>query len=163
MGSPSIPTSVKPKMSYALAALLVYTVGVKCRGLNKKEYYAPEHMFSLSENMLNKLMGSNEPTPSNAKAVTGSGSGGKNSSSSASVSSAGVVVKGSGNGLWMVDMIKHTRGHLVRVYPKGTRVSSTNYEPGRFWAVGAQLVALNWQTFGGFSSLFRRLKTGRLT
>lgn len=39
----------KVLMSAALASLLVYTVGVKCRGLNKKETYAVEHMFSLSE------------------------------------------------------------------------------------------------------------------
>ena len=48
----------------------------------------------------------------------------------------------------MGDMIKHTRTHLVRTYPKGTRLSSTNYEPHRFWAGGMQLVAINWQTFG---------------
>ncbi|KAF6757913.1 phosphoinositide-specific phospholipase C [Ephemerocybe angulata] len=96
----------KPKMSLALVALLVYTVGVKCRGLNKKEHYAPEHMFSLSETMTNKMIK-----------------------------------------VGMMDLIKHTRSHLVRIYPKGTRVSSSNYEPHRFWATGAQLVALNWQTF----------------
>jgi len=36
-------------MSSSLASLLVYTVGVKHRGLNKKESYAVEHMISLSE------------------------------------------------------------------------------------------------------------------
>lgn len=94
-------------MSLELLALLVYTVGVKCRGINKKEEYAPEHMFSLSENMANKML------------KTG-----------------------------MFDLIKHARTHLVRIYPKGLRLSSTNYEPHRFWSAGAQLVALNWQTFG---------------
>ncbi|KAF9001131.1 PLC-like phosphodiesterase [Cyathus striatus] len=39
----------------------------------------------------------------------------------------------------MSDLIRHTQG---------TRVSSSNYEPHRFWAAGAQVVALNWQTFG---------------
>ncbi|KAH9474534.1 1-phosphatidylinositol 4,5-bisphosphate phosphodiesterase 1 [Psilocybe cubensis] len=96
----------KPKMSFALLALLVYTVGVKWRGINKKEEYAPEHMFSLSENMANKILRF---------------------------------------GMW--DLIKHTKTHLVRTYPKGTRLSSTNYQPHRFWASGAQLVAINWQTF----------------
>lgn len=47
----------------------------------------------------------------------------------------------------MMDLVKHTRTHMVRIYPKGTRVSSTNYEPHRFWCAGAQLVAMNWQTF----------------
>ena len=36
-------------MSPHLIPLLVYTVGVKCRGINKKEVYGPEEMFSLSE------------------------------------------------------------------------------------------------------------------
>ncbi|KAJ7661098.1 PLC-like phosphodiesterase [Mycena rosella] len=78
-----------PKMSAALLPLLVYTVGVKYRGINKKEVYAPQHMFSLSE---------------------------------------------------------HTRGHLVRMYPKGMRLRSSNYLPHSYWAAGAQLVAINWQT-----------------
>ena len=94
-------------MSMELVSLLVYTVGVKCRGLNKKEEYAPEHMFSLSENTANRFL--------------------KQA---------------------MFDLIKHNRTHLVRTYPKGTRIGSTNYEPHRFWSAGCQLVALNWQTFG---------------
>lgn len=101
------PLRVKSKISSSLLNLLVYTVGVKCRGINKKEEYAPEHMFSLSENAANKMLRFN---------------------------------------MW--DLIKHTKSHLVRIYPKGTRVSSTNYEPHKFWATGAQLVALNWQTPG---------------
>jgi hypothetical protein len=35
--------------------------------------------------------------------------------------------------------------HLVRVYPKGVRVDSSNFDPGRFWALGCQLTALNYQ------------------
>ncbi|KAF8077564.1 hypothetical protein FPV67DRAFT_1684022 [Lyophyllum atratum] len=103
----STPSTAKPKMSLRLLALLVYTVGVKCRGINKKEVYAPEHMFSLSETVANRMLKS----------------GG------------------------MPDLIKHCRTHLVRVYPKGMRLSSTNYEPHRYWSAGAQLVAMNWQTF----------------
>ena len=97
----------KVRMSAALVALLVYTVGVKCRGINKKEHYAPEHMFSLSETTMNKILKQGA-----------------------------------------ADLIKHNKTHLVRTYPKGTRVSSTNYLPHRYWAAGAQLVAINWQTFG---------------
>ena len=94
-------------MSLSLVALLVYTVGVKCRGINKKEVYAPEHLFSLSENTTNRIMKQG-----------------------------------------MLDLIKHNRTHLVRIYPKGTRIGSTNFEPHRFWSSGCQLVAINWQTFG---------------
>jgi phosphatidylinositol phospholipase C delta len=98
---------LKPKMSRSLADLLIYTVGVKFRGLNKKERYGVEQMFSLSEKTANK------------------------------------VVKENAMGL-----VKHCRTNLVRLYPNGTRVTSTNYEPGRYWAAGVQLVALNWQTIG---------------
>ncbi|KAI0701985.1 PLC-like phosphodiesterase [Cytidiella melzeri] len=50
------PETTKVRMSVELVALLVYTVGVKCRGLNKKEVYAPEHVFSLSESTANKIL-----------------------------------------------------------------------------------------------------------
>ncbi|KAG5640769.1 hypothetical protein DXG03_007249 [Asterophora parasitica] len=101
-------SAAKPRMSPALLSLLVYTVGVKCRGINKKEFYAPEHMFSLSETTANRML-------KNAGGIT--------------------------------DLIKHCRTRLVRVYPKGTRIGSTNFDPHRFWSAGAQLVAINWQTF----------------
>jgi len=108
--SPSNPTpkpdKVKARMSSSLVSMLVYTVGVKCRGINKKEQYAPVHVFSLSENTANRMF------------------------------------KRDG----MLDLVKHNRTHVVRVYPKGTRVRSTNYEPHRYWSAGVQLVALNWQT-----------------
>ncbi|KAI6043696.1 PLC-like phosphodiesterase [Pisolithus marmoratus] len=109
IAEPSIKSEkqdTKVKMSAALVALLVYTISAKCRGINKKENYASEHVFSLSENTANKIMKQG-----------------------------------------MVDLIKHNRDHLVRMYPKGLRFSSTNYLPHRYWAAGAQLVALNWQTF----------------
>ena len=42
---------------------------------------------------------------------------------------------------------KHNAKYLMRVYPKGTRISSRNLNPVPFWGVGAQICALNWQTF----------------
>lgn len=107
---PESRTDSKDKISHAIESLLVYTVGVKCRGINKKEHYSPEHMFSLSEKTANK-----------------------------------VIKQG------MMDLIKHNRTHMVRIYPKGLRVNSSNYLPHRYWAAGAQLVAINWQTFGMIS------------
>jgi len=35
---------------------------------------------------------------------------------------------------------------MARVYPKGTRFNSSNYNPVPAWTVGCQLVALNYQT-----------------
>ncbi|KAI6042247.1 PLC-like phosphodiesterase [Pisolithus marmoratus] len=74
--------------------------------ISKKETYAPEHVFSLSENTADKIMKQG-----------------------------------------MMDLIKHNKDHLIGIYPKGLRLNSTNYLPHRYWAAGAQLVALNWQTF----------------
>jgi hypothetical protein len=34
-----------------------------------------------------------------------------------------------------------------RIYPKGSRINSSNYNPQPFWNVGCQLVALNIQTY----------------
>lgn len=45
------------------------------------------------------------------------------------------------------DLIAHCRTHLVRSYPAGTRFTSSNYLPFYYWAVGIQLVSLNWQTY----------------
>ncbi|KAG9103442.1 Phospholipase C [Ceratobasidium sp. 370] len=95
----------KLKMSRSLVDLLIYTVGVKFRGLNKKERYGVEQMFSLSEKTANKVAKENA-----------------------------------------MGLVKHCRSNLVRLYPNGTRVTSTNYDPTRYWAAGVQLVALNWQT-----------------
>ncbi|KAF9444538.1 1-phosphatidylinositol-4,5-bisphosphate phosphodiesterase 1 [Macrolepiota fuliginosa MF-IS2] len=108
--SPPSSDKPKPKMSFRLVSLLVYTVGVKCHGVGPESgvEYQPEYIFSLSENAVNRLM------------------------------------KTSGT---LRALIKHTQKSLVRTYPKGTRVSSTNYEPHRYWAAGAQVVAINWQTF----------------
>lgn len=94
-----------------LAALLVYTVGVKHRGLSKREIYAPEHMVSLSERTAFKYVRDTTARE---------------------------------------DLIKHNRSHLARVYPSMSSIArlhaSANYSPHHIWAVGCQLVALNWQT-----------------
>lgn len=95
-------------MSQKLAKLLVYTVGVKGRGFNKKESYSTTHVVSLSESSLSKLL-RDETTRQ--------------------------------------DFVSHNRTHLVRAYPRGRRLTSTNFVPHHMWAAGIQLVALNWQTF----------------
>jgi phosphatidylinositol phospholipase C delta len=42
----------------------------------------------------------------------------------------------------------HTQRHLLRTYPAGKRLDSSNYDPFLAWGVGAQIVAMNWQTAG---------------
>ncbi|GAA5853659.1 hypothetical protein JCM8547_007400 [Rhodosporidiobolus lusitaniae] len=106
---PPLPT--KPKdmaMSQSLASLLIYTIGVKARGFNKKEKYAPTHVISLGESRVAKMLRDEAARQ---------------------------------------DFVAHNRGHLTRAYPRGRRLTSSNYAPHHMWAAGVQLVALNWQTF----------------
>ncbi|KAL7268175.1 Phospholipase C [Rhizina undulata] len=42
---------------------------------------------------------------------------------------------------------KHNVRYLMRVYPSGFRVNSSNFDPNGFWRRGVQMVALNWQTY----------------
>jgi len=42
---------------------------------------------------------------------------------------------------------RHNMRYLMRVYPNGWRVASTNFDPLRYWRRGVQMVALNWQTY----------------
>ncbi|KAK1793288.1 hypothetical protein P4O66_011676 [Electrophorus voltai] len=42
--------------------------------------------------------------------------------------------------------VEYNKLQLSRIYPKGTRVDSSNYMPQVFWNAGCQLVALNFQT-----------------
>lgn len=106
-GNKSDKATVAPE----LAALLVYTIGVKHRGINKKERYAPEHMISLSEK---------------------------------------TAFKYARDRVLRENLIKHNRNHLTRTYPSMGSLArlhaSANYFPHHLWAVGCQLVSLNWQT-----------------
>ncbi|CAF0747680.1 unnamed protein product [Adineta ricciae] len=45
-----------------------------------------------------------------------------------------------------VDMIAHTETQLVRCYPSGFRVDSSNFNPLHLWTYGIQLAATNYQT-----------------
>jgi phosphatidylinositol phospholipase C, delta len=118
----SLSTSPKLLMAPELLSLLIYTSGVTFRGLGRDHGYTSSQMFSLSENKAKSLI--HNPRQPNTK----------DSLRSSARDSALLV--------------EHTRSHLVRVYPKGTRVDSSNYEPNVFWAMGCQLVTLNWQTVG---------------
>ncbi|XP_044308100.1 1-phosphatidylinositol 4,5-bisphosphate phosphodiesterase zeta-1-like [Varanus komodoensis] len=46
------------------------------------------------------------------------------------------------------EFVLHTVHFITRIYPKGTRTDSSNYDPQEFWNVGCQMVALNFQTPG---------------
>ncbi|XP_047944379.1 phosphoinositide phospholipase C 2-like isoform X1 [Salvia hispanica] len=46
------------------------------------------------------------------------------------------------------DIVRFTQRNLLRVYPKGIRFDSSNYNPLIGWMHGAQMVALNMQGYG---------------
>ncbi|KAK5893986.1 hypothetical protein CesoFtcFv8_010727 [Champsocephalus esox] len=49
------------------------------------------------------------------------------------------------------DFLQYNRKALSRIYPKGQRVESSNYDPYPLWAGGCHMVALNIQTAGTLS------------
>lgn len=46
-----------------------------------------------------------------------------------------------------IDFVSLNKRQFTRIYPKGTRVDSSNYIPQVYWNAGCQMVALNFQTF----------------
>lgn len=46
------------------------------------------------------------------------------------------------------DVVRFTQRNFLRIYPKGTRIRSSNYEPLVGWMHGAQMVAFNMQVSG---------------
>ncbi|KAK9998364.1 hypothetical protein SO802_017967 [Lithocarpus litseifolius] len=49
-----------------------------------------------------------------------------------------------------MDVIRFTQRNILRVYPKGTRLNSSNYNPLIGWMHGAQMVAFNMQGYGKY-------------
>jgi phosphatidylinositol phospholipase C delta len=47
----------------------------------------------------------------------------------------------------------HNLRYMFRVYPKGLRLDSSNFDPNIFWRRGVQMVALNWQTYDRFQQI----------
>uniref|UniRef100_A0A8C3UN92 1-phosphatidylinositol 4,5-bisphosphate phosphodiesterase n=1 Tax=Catharus ustulatus TaxID=91951 RepID=A0A8C3UN92_CATUS len=45
-----------------------------------------------------------------------------------------------------LQFVEYNKWQMSRIYPKGTRMDSSNYQPQMFWNVGCQMVALNFQT-----------------
>lgn len=44
-------------------------------------------------------------------------------------------------------LIMHNMRYMMRVYPNGWRLASTNFDPLTYWRRGVQMAALNWQTY----------------
>ncbi|CAH2069504.1 unnamed protein product [Thlaspi arvense] len=50
--------------------------------------------------------------------------------------------------MYGTEVIEFTQKNLLRIYPKATRVTSSNYKPFSGWMYGAQMVACNMQGYG---------------
>ncbi|EFH42544.1 predicted protein [Arabidopsis lyrata subsp. lyrata] len=50
--------------------------------------------------------------------------------------------------MYGTEVMKFTQKNLLRIYPKATRVNSSNYRPYNGWMYGAQMVAFNMQGYG---------------
>ncbi|XP_021732471.1 phosphoinositide phospholipase C 2-like isoform X1 [Chenopodium quinoa] len=46
------------------------------------------------------------------------------------------------------EIVRFTQNNMLRIYPKGTRITSSNYNPLIGWMHGAQMVAFNMQGYG---------------
>ncbi|KAJ6726920.1 PHOSPHOINOSITIDE-SPECIFIC PHOSPHOLIPASE C FAMILY PROTEIN [Salix purpurea] len=46
------------------------------------------------------------------------------------------------------DVVRFTQNNILRIYPKGTRITSSNYKPLVGWMHGAQMIAFNMQGYG---------------
>ena len=44
-------------------------------------------------------------------------------------------------------LLNHNKHFLMRAFPSGMRVASSNLNPLKFWLKGVQIVALNWQKY----------------
>ncbi|KAM3870064.1 1-phosphatidylinositol 4,5-bisphosphate phosphodiesterase gamma-2 [Diretmus argenteus] len=51
------------------------------------------------------------------------------------------------------EFVQYNRKALSRVYPKGQRVESSNYDPYPLWTAGCHMVALNFQTADKYTQL----------
>lgn len=51
------------------------------------------------------------------------------------------------------DFLRYNCKSLSRIYPKGQRVESSNYDPYPLWALGCHMVALNFQTADKYTQL----------
>ncbi|RDA93057.1 hypothetical protein CP533_0726 [Ophiocordyceps camponoti-saundersi (nom. inval.)] len=54
----------------------------------------------------------------------------------------------------------HNMRFMMRVYPDGMRIASSNYDPLIYWRRGVQMAALNWQTFDLGSQLNQAMFAG---
>ena len=57
-------------------------------------------------------------------------------------------------------LFSHNRNFMMRAYPAGTRLSSSNLDPSFFWRKGVQMVALNWQKWDEGMMLNEAMFTG---
>ena len=54
-------------------------------------------------------------------------------------------------------LFSHNKNFLMRAYPSGKRLDSSNLDPAVFWRKGVQMVALNWQKWDAVQAFLQTL------
>lgn len=60
-----------------------------------------------------------------------------------------------------MQLFEHNRKYMMRAYPSGLRIGSSNLDPASFWRKGIQIVALNWQNWDEGMMYVNRLRRSR--
>jgi len=102
----------------------------------------PRMMFSISETRLLKVMRQKPKANTPAAAAAAAAEAGAGEESALSLEEVKAVCSSEA----VRALQRHNATHITRVYPKGTRIGSSNYDPVIGWNTGCQLVALNYQT-----------------
>ncbi|TEB26399.1 PLC-like phosphodiesterase [Coprinellus micaceus] len=129
-GEEEQPPEKKPKISDELADLGYYARSVKpAKGWLVKKYDDPPHvLINISESACARLLSSIKEHHDTHKHAH---------------PHAHILHLPSP----LTSLIHHSSHHMRRIYPKGTRIRSTNLDPSKFWRSGSQVVSLNWQKY----------------
>ena len=140
-------SSIKRRKAFQIAKelsdLVVYCQSEKFKGFKETERIDG----SILPNRVRQLNGSLENTPSGS--LSSLHSFGRDPDSFSSIYKCSSLQESEAKHFcrkYAMKMLDHTEHHLVRCYPAGLRIDSSNYNPITMWLGGIQMAALNYQT-----------------
>lgn len=140
------------QIAQELSDLVVYCQSEKFKGFKESDRLDG----SLIPNRVRQLNGSLENSPSGSLSSLHT-IGRPNDGSSSSIYKCSSIQESEAKHIcrkYAVKMLDHTEHHLVRCYPAGMRIDSSNYSPITMWLGGVQMVALNYQTSDTHMALY---------
>ena len=142
-------TSLRRRKAFQIARelsdLVVYCQSEKFNGFKETERIDG----SILPNRVRQLNGSLENTPSGSLSSLHSFGRGADPDSYSSIYKCSSLQESEAKHFcrkYAIKMLGHTEHHLVRCYPAGMRIDSSNYNPITMWLGGIQMAALNYQT-----------------